>query len=289
MVKYVRIRVRRALSRSGLPDLDYALNPYLGCEHGCVYCYARCYVGKSIADRWGEVVLIKENIAEVLRRELLAMKPGVVGVGTISDAYQPVEEREFLARRCIETLVKHGYRVSVQTKSDLVLRDVDLLKHVRVDVGLTVTFIDDSMARRFEPRASPPSRRIEALRALRRKGVENLWIFYGPVIPGINDDDETFSELLRLAKELRAVLYIDPLHPKRFMFEKGVLVKEAKAVRTQSFLKRIEYMFKKCREVGVVCKQGFVGDAYEEGVAKHIRNLNSYAGSGGASACSGSS
>jgi len=273
LTRYVRVKARKALSKSGLPDLDYALNPYIGCEHACIYCYARCYVDNQVAREWGSIVLIKENIVEVLRRELRSKNYGIVGVGTISDAYQPIEEKECLTRQCIEVLLKHGFKISIQTKSDLVLRDLDLLKHDRVDVGFTITFIDDSKARRFEPRAPPPSQRIEALRELRRRGVRNTWIFYGPVIPGVNDDEETFQELLALAKELSAVLYIDPLHPKKFMFENGILAEEARAVRSKHFIKRIEYMFRVCREKGVVCRQGFTGDS---GVYEGVRTLDSF-------------
>ncbi len=270
MATYLRARCRKALSKSGLPDLDYALNPYIGCEHGCIYCYGRCYAPPHVAERWGELIVVREGIDAVLRREVARVKPGIVGVGTISDAYQPIEEREELTRKCIEVLLKHGFRVSVQTKSSLVARDVDLLRDPRVDVGITITFIDDTKARIFEPRASPPSDRIEVARYLKSRGIENLWIFYGPVIPGVNDDEETFREILSIAKELSSVLYIDALHPKKFMFEKGVLSKEAKLVKSAWFRKKIEEMFRKCAEVGVVCKPGFEGDAdaRRSGIAK---------------------
>ncbi len=278
MPKYLEVRCRRALSRSGLPDLDYALNPYLGCEHGCIYCYARLYTPPQIAREWGEIVAIRRNIVEVLRREVRFLKRGTVGVGTISDGYQPIEEREELTRRCIEVLLGAGFRVSVQTKSSLVERDADLLKNPLADVGLTITFVDDAKARAYEPRASPPSERIETARSLRKRGVE-VWIFYGPVIPGANDDWETFREILSLAKELRARLYIDPLHPKRFMFETGVLAKEARETRSKRFRDRIEAMFRACAEEGVKCLPGFEGDASQEGASRASYTLDRFLGS----------
>ncbi len=267
LVEYLRAKCKRALSKSGLPDLDYALNPYLGCEHACIYCYGRNYVPPAVAKRWGEIVIVRDDVCDALKREIKLLRKGVVGIGTISDAYQPIEEREYLTRRCIEILLEHSFRVSIQTKSSLIERDLDLLKNSLVDVGITITFIDDSKARRYEPRASPPSERIEVARYLRKKGVE-LWIFYGPVIPGVNDDDDTLKELILLAKELDSVLYIDPLHPKKFMFDEGILVDEARRVKSREFRKRIEHMFRVCEEMGVKCKPGFEGDAVD--LRKHL-------------------
>ena len=92
---YRRIKVKQALSRSGLPDIDYALNPYAGCYHGCIYCYARAYTRyKDAAQNWGQVIYIKENIVDVLRKEVRRKKKGIVGISTITDPYQPIEKKE---------------------------------------------------------------------------------------------------------------------------------------------------------------------------------------------------
>jgi len=262
LVRIVAARCRRALSRSGLPDLDYALNPYIGCEHGCLYCYGRLYVDPEIGREWGEVVVVRENIVEALRRDVRELRPGIVGVGTISDAYQPIEERYELSRRCIEVLLKSGFRVSVQTKSSLVERDTDILRSSRADVGVTITFIEDSIARRIEPRASPPSERIEVVRRLSRAGVRT-WIYLGPVIPGLNDDEETLRFLARLARETNSVLYVDRLRVRRFMYSMRTLAPYARRAESYDWSSYNRLVEGVCREVGVVCRQGFVGDAVE--------------------------
>jgi hypothetical protein len=132
MVTYKRIRVKTALSKSGLYDLDYAYNPYVGCFHGCVYCYARAYVrDEEVSRNWGTVVYIKENILEVLREEVKRKPRGVVGVSTLTDPYQPIEAGEGLTRRGIQVLLQGNFKVSIQTKSPLVTRDIDILKSYR--------------------------------------------------------------------------------------------------------------------------------------------------------------
>jgi len=157
-LKIEYVKVKRALSKSSLPDLNYAFNPYIGCMHGCVYCYGRCFTkDKEASDNWGEVIKIKENILQLLKREVKRKKIGVVGISTITDPYQPIEEKEMITRRALEILSSAKFYISIQTKSDLVLRDLDLIKGDRFDVGVTITTLNDKTARLIEPRASPPS------------------------------------------------------------------------------------------------------------------------------------
>jgi len=209
VVEYCRTRVKSALSRSGLPDLDYALNPYVGCAHGCLYCYARGYTRiAEIVERWGRLVYVKENLLDVLRQEVRKLKPGVVGVSTITDPYQPIEATEELTRRAVQILLKGGFKVSIQTKSPLVLRDLDiLLEYARsVDVGFTIITMDEGVSSILEPGAPPPRARAEALTRISRTGVRT-WLFYGPVIPEINDGVEHFEEVLRpLHRDIDLVL-----------------------------------------------------------------------------------
>lgn len=211
-----RVGVSSALSRSRLYDLDYAYNPYAGCSHGCLYCYARYYTPyREVAENWGRVVYVKENVVEVLKREVGRLKRGVVGVSTTTDPYQPVEDAEELSRRGIEVLLSAGFRVSVQTKSPLVLRDLDLLAaHKRlVDVGFTITTMDDGVAELMEPGAPPPSARARALREVAAEGIET-WVFLGPILRGVNDSEESVRRVVEVAAETGSKLYYDFLRLK---------------------------------------------------------------------------
>lgn len=205
--------VRSALSRSGLPDLDYSLNPYIGCQHGCLYCYAREYTRhRDVVEKWGSLVLVKENLIELLNRETRKLKPGVVGISTITDPYQPAELTERLARESMRILLKRGFKVSIQTKSPLVLRDLDLLTSSRevVDVGFTIITADSSISSLLEPGAPHPAQRAEALHKISEAGLD-VWLFYGPVIPGLNDGVESFREVVELASGCVKLVFLDKL------------------------------------------------------------------------------
>ena len=181
------VRARRVLSPSGIYDVDYSVNPYVGCEHACAYCFARglCRV-PEVRENWGNLVYVKVNAPRVLRRELRRARRGTVLVSSVTDPYQPVEARYQLTRRVLEALLRHGFPVVVMTKSDLVLRDADLLCEIgEVEVGLTIT-CDESASRVLEPRAPPPSRRVRALRELSGLGLETF-AFIGPFIPVVTE------------------------------------------------------------------------------------------------------
>ncbi len=269
-IRIVVSDTKQALSRSGLPDLDYALNPYLGCAHRCVYCYARRYFEDLYR---GNVVVVRSSIHRVLANEVRYVSRGVVGVGTVTDPYQPIEADLELTRRCLEILIERSrLSVSIQTKSSLVLRDLDLLAMARgrVDVGFTITSLDQRM-KIFEPYAPPPKERVRALEKLASEGVKT-WIFYGPVIPGINDDDDTIRSLVELAQETNSVLYYDKLHIKPFMEHVPMLRNVVEEVRRYPWRKLFEFIEEMCRRYGVVCRPGFIGDAVE----KPRRTLDQY-------------
>jgi len=208
------VRVKSALSRSGLPEYDYALNPYLGCWHGCIYCYAVDFTRGEPAERWGEVVYVKVNLIEVLSKEVKRFRPGVVGVSTITDPYQPVESRYRLTREAIKLLCASSFHVSVQTKSALVIRDIDVLRQCgdRADVGLTITTMRDTY-RLIEPNAPSPVVRAATVRKLAGAGVKT-WIFLGPIIPGINDTRLDYEPIVKLASETKSQLIIDRFRPR---------------------------------------------------------------------------
>ena len=186
------------MAKSRIRSLDYAINPYLGCEHACVYCYATFMARFSdIKDEWGSFVGVKENAPDVLRKEIPLRKPGVVSFGTVCDAYQPVEERYGITRSCLEAFIDaEGFEVGVLTKSDLVLRDMDVLSKLpNADVGFSITCLDRELAAVFEPRAPSPSRRLAAMRELSREGIP-VWGFFGPVLPTFTDTEEGIAEVL---------------------------------------------------------------------------------------------
>ncbi|RDD52251.1 radical SAM protein [Nanoarchaeota archaeon NZ13-N] len=261
MVKVEFIEVKEALSKSNLPDLDYALNPYFGCEHSCIYCYAREYTpDKEVSENWGKIIKVKKNLIDLLKIEVKKKKRGVVGLSTITDPYQPIEKELELSRKGLEILLKNGFKVSIQTKSDLVLRDLDFLTQFKdlVDVGLTITFLDKDIAKKFEINAPEPERRINALYRLSENGIKT-WVFYGPIIPKVNDNLEIIKELVKIAKETNSIFYYDKLRIKKFMLKSdNPLIKEmvnsSKNYDWKNLYKKIEEI---CKENGVKCLPAF--------------------------------
>jgi len=260
---YRGVRVRQLLSRSGLPDLDYALNPYVGCEHGCLYCYARAYTRyREAAEHWGEVVYYKEGAPEILRGEVRRLAKGVVGVSTITDPYQPLEAEKRLTRGCIEVLLSHGFRVSIQSKSPLVLRDLDVLAKYAalVDVGFTIITLDDERARLVEPKAPPPTARAKALASLSENGIRT-WVFLGPLIPGLNDGRDSISGVVDVAAETGSTLYYDFLRVKPGIqalerVAPGALARSSSR-RWREAVRRI--VVEECERRGVRCEPEYGG------------------------------
>ncbi len=264
MARYIRIRVKSALQRSGLPDIDYAVNPYVGCEHGCLYCYAPLYTRyREVAENWGSIVYVKENLIEVLAREARRARRGVVGVATITDPYQPVEAEERLTRRAVELLLREGYYVSLQTKSSLLLRDMDLLMSSpgHVDVGVTITTMRPEVARRIEPGAPEPGERFRVLEEVSRRGIET-WLFLGPIVPGVNDGEDQLGEVVEAAARTGSELIYDFLSLKPGVAERlsraGVPVEEVDVTRSRRWRGGVEDTLSRlCAAAGVKCSPAF--------------------------------
>jgi len=186
------VRARSILSESKVHD--YAVNPYLGCEHSCTYCYARFmkrFTGHKEA--WGEFIDIKTNAPSLLEHEAGKKRVGLVWVSGICDPYQPIERRYELTRRCLKILINRNWPVVVQTKSPLVLRDIDLLRNSRgIEVGLTITTADDEIRRIFEPKAPPIQERIKALEQLHSAGIKTFAMI-APLLPRIEGLAEQLS------------------------------------------------------------------------------------------------
>ncbi len=218
MTKYMSIKVKSVLTPSKLPDIDYALNPYIGCEHGCIYCYGPdfCRRYSEVAYNWGSTVLVKENLINVLKKDLRRVRRGVVGVSTITDPYQPVENTLSLTREAVKLLLQNNFKVSIQTKSPLLLRDLDILDNEDVDVGYTITTLRDSLARDLEPNAPPPSSRVKAVYEVSQH-IRDTWIFLGPIVPMVNDYEESISEVIEFASSVNSYIIYDKLNVKPLM------------------------------------------------------------------------
>jgi DNA repair photolyase len=190
---------RKIIARNESPDIsfDRSINPYRGCEHGCVYCYARpshAYLGLSPGLDFESKLFVKPNAPELLERELSApgYEPKIIAIGSNTDPYQPIERQHQLMRRILEVLDRAGHPVGIVTKSALIMRDIDILSRMAkrdlVKVAISVTTLDPKLARIMEPRASTPARRLEALRALVDAGVPTSTLV-APVIPALNDEE----------------------------------------------------------------------------------------------------
>jgi len=203
---------RSVISYNRSPDIpfDRAVNPYRGCEHGCIYCYARpshAWLGLSPGLDFETRLFYKPNAADLLERELAGpgYKPDTLVLGSSTDPYQPVERRLGLTRRILEVLAACRHPVAITTKSAGVLRDLDLLVPMAAArltaVQVSITTLDPELARRLEPRAASPARRLEAIRALAEAGVP-VGVLVSPLIPGLTDSD--LERVLEAAAEAGA-------------------------------------------------------------------------------------
>ncbi len=213
-VEYLSLPARSLLSRCTAPRLPFrwTINPYRGCEFGCHYCYAR-YTHEFMELRQGrdfeQRIFAKQNAAWLLRHDLLQVKPGeLIAIGTATDPYQPAERRFGVTRSVLEELAQHsGLHLGMVTKSNLILRDLELLRcvaeHNSLAVHLTVTTTSVELARLLEPRAPRPDLRLDAVRRLVAAGI-NAGVFCAPVLPGITDSPRDLEALVRAAAEAGA-------------------------------------------------------------------------------------
>ena len=184
MLKVREVKAKSILNKSKI--FDYCLNPYTGCENDCAYCYARLFMRRYSGHKemWGEFVDVKINAPELLKKQLERAKKGVVWISSVCDPYQPLEAKYKLTRQCLKELIVKQFPVNIQTKSKLVLRDLDLLlQFEEIEVGFTITTDDENIARLFESRASSIEDRLNALEKLHSKGIRTF-AFVGPLLPG---------------------------------------------------------------------------------------------------------
>jgi DNA repair photolyase len=185
------ISARSILSKSAI--FDYVINPYIGCQFNCTYCYAR-FMKRFTGHRepWGQFVDVKINAPQLLSKEINRKKPGRVWISGVCDPYQPLESQHELTRKCLELLMLHNWPVTLQTKSNLILRDIDLIAgHDNVEAGLTVTTANEKIKIIFEPVAPSIKSRIEALEKLHSSGIRTFAMI-APMLP----DAEGLADLL---------------------------------------------------------------------------------------------
>jgi DNA repair photolyase len=192
------IECKTALSKSNLPGLDYSLNPYRGCQHNCAYCYVP-NVLRIKRNSWGSFVNVKKNIPIVLSKELRNKKYGVVAISTVTDPYQAIEKKYNLTRYCLEQLLKHDFPIHLQTKSDLVTRDLDIIsKFSNAEIMFSIGTLNDNERKLLEPNASHIKQRLDALKKSSEIGIKTS-IFFGPIYPTISL--EKLSEIIDIFKE----------------------------------------------------------------------------------------
>ena len=208
-----RETAKSIIATNDSPDIgfDQSINPYRGCEHGCIYCYARpthAYLGLSPGLDFETKLTAKVNAAALLERELANPRyvPKVIALGAVTDPYQPIERVHRITRSVLEVLDAASHPVGIVTKSSLVVRDVDILSRLAsrglVKVALSVTTLDRTVARKMEPRAATPQRRLDAIRALAEAGVP-VSALVAPIVPAINDSE--IERILEAARDAGAV------------------------------------------------------------------------------------
>ena len=221
-VEYFTLPVKSLLNRCDAPHMPFTwtINPYRGCEFACKYCYAR-YTHEFMEMRDGvdfeRKIFAKQQGAWLLRRDLKRVKPGQdIAIGTATDPYQPAERRYEITRSIMEELALHsGLSIGVVTKSQLVLRDIDVLQKIsernQLTIHLTVTTTNTELARMLEPRAPRPDLRLDAVKKLNENGVRAA-VICAPVLPEITDSQADLDKLMKAAKKANAVyLYTNPL------------------------------------------------------------------------------
>lgn len=236
------IRAKSIITKSRLPDVDYAVNPYIGCEFGCLYCYASfmCRLVKEPVSEWGRYVYVKVNAVELFEKELAAMpaseRNSSMFFSSVTDCYQGAEAKYRLTRGMLEVLARERYpgEVGILTKSSLVLRDIDTIKRLQnSEVGMTVTTTEDSLSRFLEVGATLSSARISTLKKLHEAGIRT-YAFVGPLLPHFRYKPELLDDLFaKLAEAGVGSIYVEHINLKSYIKDRlfDMLKNEPQQVR----------------------------------------------------------
>lgn len=261
---------RSALNRvAGMP-FDWSLNPYMGCEHRCAFCYVRGFERRADRpgdDRYGRSIRVKVNVAQVLRHELArpSWKREEVAIGAATDPYQPAEGRYRLTRACLEALARARTPFGIVTRGTLIVRDLDVLvdaaRRAQVSVNFSIPTLDENIWRVTEPHTPPPRQRLRALERLVGAGIK-AGVGMAPILPGLSDDPARLAEVVRAARDAGAtfvwasVLYLKPGTREHFLDTVGRAWPEL-AGRYATLYER----------------RAYVARAESEGTLEHVRDF----------------
>ncbi|HUB83083.1 MAG TPA: radical SAM protein [Bryobacteraceae bacterium] len=269
-VQYFEIPARSILNRT-TPNMPFrwTINPYRGCEFGCKYCYAR-YTHEFMEmtpEEFEDKIYAKSATAHLLRQELRRVdRKDAIAIGTATDPYQPAERRFLRTRAMLEVFAgERGRHVSVTTKSDLVARDIDLLREIAranvLAVNMTITTLDEKLARALEPRAPRPQLRLQALRRLASAGI-CAGVFPNPIMPGLTDSERALDRLARAAREAGAMTFgCGPLF----------LKPSAQAVMLPFLEREIPELAPRYREL--YAKSAYLGKPYKDALAARVQKV----------------
>jgi len=197
-MKIKEVNVKSIITKSKLPGVDLVINPYTGCQHSCIYCYAdfmKRFTGHD-KEEWGSFIDVKINAPETINPKK-NYENLLILIGSVTDPYQAVESKYKITRKCLEKLLKSQPKIEILTKSSLVLRDVDLLRRFKsLRVGISLSVLDESLSKKLEPYAASPKQRLETLRKLHEAGIET-YLFISPIFPEVSE----ISSLLDLTKD----------------------------------------------------------------------------------------
>jgi len=211
------MKCKTALNRSRLYGLDYTINPYYGCSHACIYCYVPSLLGISYENF--KKARAKENIVDVLKKKIRKKRRGIVGISTATDAYQPLEKKYLLTRKILKILNMYKFPVDIQTKSSLVLRDINLIKEFeKATVGITITTMNEEIVKKWEINSPSPYERIDTARKLVSGGIYT-YIFFGPVFPLMKTDEIQYAMEEFINYGIKEII-VDKLHIKKGMMER---------------------------------------------------------------------
>jgi DNA repair photolyase len=189
-IKVSKIRAKRAFTPTKIPGADYVINQYVGCQHTCFYCYAKFMCKWYNYGKWGSWVVVKENLPELVKKETVR---GKVYMSSVSDPYQPIEKKLELTRDILKNMNKNT-KLGILTKSDLVLKDIDVFKEFKdIEVGLTINSFNGPVKKKIEPFSPSNEKRIEALKVLHENSIKN-YAFISPIIPNLVDVEQLIKE-----------------------------------------------------------------------------------------------
>lgn len=245
MMKIKEINVKSILSPSRI--YNYVINPYVGCQHACSYCYARFmkrFTGHK--EPWGDFVDAKINAPDLLSKEIKKKKTGTVWVSGVCDPYQPLEDKYKLTRKCLEIVVENDWPVVIQTRSPLVLRDLDILKKSKdIEVGLSITTANDEIRNIFEPHAPPVEERLKAIEALHQNGIRT-YVMIAPILP----EAENLIKLLAGRVDYIILDRMNYFHADKIYEKHGWSDKN-----THKYFRDIgKKMTKDCTDLGIDCR-----------------------------------